>query len=65
MEMAYRERWEEEIAEMRRVHAGFAMKEECKSSVRCTPGFGPGGDDPTWRLSSRGTFYGDSKESRL
>ena len=30
MEMAYRERWEAEIAEMRRVLAGFAMEEECK-----------------------------------
>ncbi len=30
MEMAYRERWEAEIAEMRRVLAGFAMKDECK-----------------------------------
>ena len=30
MEMAYRERWEAELAEMRRVLAGFAMKEECK-----------------------------------
>ncbi|HEX3696318.1 MAG TPA: YdeI/OmpD-associated family protein [Polyangia bacterium] len=30
MEMAYRQRWEAEIAEMRRVLAGFAMKEECK-----------------------------------
>ena len=30
MEMAYRERWEAEIAEMRRVLADFAMKEECK-----------------------------------
>ena len=30
MEMAYREQWEAEIAEMRRVLAGFAMKEECK-----------------------------------
>lgn len=30
MEMAYRERWEEEIAEMRRVLAGFEMKKECK-----------------------------------
>ncbi len=30
MEMAYRERWEAEIAEMRRVLDGFAMKEECK-----------------------------------
>src|SRR5580698_7644638 len=30
MEMAYRERWEAEIAEIRRVLAGFAMKEERK-----------------------------------
>lgn len=30
MEMAYRERWEAEIAEMRRVLAEFDMKEECK-----------------------------------
>jgi hypothetical protein len=65
MEMAYRDRSEGEIAEMRRVLAGFARKEERKSSVRCTPGFWPGGDDPTWRRSSRGTLYGDSKESPL
>lgn len=30
MEMAYRRRWEAEIAEMQRILAGFAMKEECK-----------------------------------
>jgi uncharacterized protein YdeI (YjbR/CyaY-like superfamily) len=30
MEMAYREQWNAEIAAMRRVLAGFAMKEECK-----------------------------------
>jgi uncharacterized protein YdeI (YjbR/CyaY-like superfamily) len=30
MDMVYRERWQAEIAEMRRVLAGFAMKEECK-----------------------------------
>jgi uncharacterized protein YdeI (YjbR/CyaY-like superfamily) len=30
MDMAYRERWEAEIAAMRRVLAGFEMKEECK-----------------------------------
>ncbi len=30
MEMAYRERWEAEIEEMRRVLGSFAMKEECK-----------------------------------
>ena len=30
MEMAYRQRWEAEIAEMRRVLAGLAMKEEHK-----------------------------------
>jgi uncharacterized protein YdeI (YjbR/CyaY-like superfamily) len=28
--MAYRDRWKTEIAAMRRVLAGFAMKEECK-----------------------------------
>jgi uncharacterized protein YdeI (YjbR/CyaY-like superfamily) len=30
MEMAYRERWEAEIAETRRVLAGFPMNDECK-----------------------------------
>src|SRR5689334_12600423 len=30
MEMAYRDKWKAEIAEMRRVLAGFAMKEERK-----------------------------------
>jgi uncharacterized protein YdeI (YjbR/CyaY-like superfamily) len=30
MEMVYRERWEAEIAAMRRVLAGLPMKEECK-----------------------------------
>ena len=30
MEMAYRARWKAEIAQMRRVLADFAMKEECK-----------------------------------
>src|SRR6476620_4022314 len=30
MEMAYREQWDAEIAAMRRVLAGVAMKEECK-----------------------------------
>src|SRR2546427_12087029 len=30
MEMAYRERWNAEIAAIRRVLAGFAMQEECK-----------------------------------
>jgi uncharacterized protein YdeI (YjbR/CyaY-like superfamily) len=30
MEMAYRERWEAEIAEMQRVLSGFEMTEECK-----------------------------------
>src|SRR5260221_5739220 len=30
MEMMYRDRWEAEIAQMRRVLAGLAMKEECK-----------------------------------
>jgi len=30
MEMVYRERWEPEVAAMRRVLAGLGMKEECK-----------------------------------
>jgi uncharacterized protein YdeI (YjbR/CyaY-like superfamily) len=30
MEMAYRRRWEAEIAEMQRLLAGFKMQEECK-----------------------------------
>jgi uncharacterized protein YdeI (YjbR/CyaY-like superfamily) len=30
MEMAYRDRWAAEIADMRRVLSGMAMKEECK-----------------------------------
>jgi uncharacterized protein YdeI (YjbR/CyaY-like superfamily) len=30
MEMAYRDRWKAEIAEMRRVLSGFAMEEQCK-----------------------------------
>lgn len=30
MEMAYRERWEAEIAEMQRILAGFGITEECK-----------------------------------
>ena len=30
MEMAYRNQWQAEIAEMRRVLAGSAMKEECR-----------------------------------
>jgi uncharacterized protein YdeI (YjbR/CyaY-like superfamily) len=30
MEMAYRERWQAEIAAMRRVLAGLGMKEQCK-----------------------------------
>src|SRR3954454_12325277 len=30
MEMAYREQWKAEIAEMRRVLTGLAMTEECK-----------------------------------
>jgi uncharacterized protein YdeI (YjbR/CyaY-like superfamily) len=30
MEMAYRERWQPELAEMRRLLGGLGMKEECK-----------------------------------
>jgi len=30
MEMAYRERWQAEIAELQRILSGFDLKEECK-----------------------------------
>jgi len=33
--MAYRERWGDEIAELRRVLAGFDLKEECKWGKPC------------------------------
>jgi len=37
--MAYRERWEAEVAQMRRVLAGFEMKEECRwGKPTCTVG---------------------------
>ena len=35
MEMAYRDRWTPEIAQMRRVLAGLGMKEECKWGKPC------------------------------
>ena len=35
MKMAYREQWEPEIEELRRVLAGFPLKEECKWGKPC------------------------------
>jgi uncharacterized protein YdeI (YjbR/CyaY-like superfamily) len=35
MKMAYREQWEVEIEELRRVLAGFPLKEECKWGKPC------------------------------
>ena len=35
MEMAYRERWRAEIAELRRILSGFDLKEECKWAKPC------------------------------
>jgi uncharacterized protein YdeI (YjbR/CyaY-like superfamily) len=35
MEMAYRERWQPEIAELRRILSGFGLKEECKWGKPC------------------------------
>src|SRR5438105_4584594 len=35
MEMAYRERWRAEIAELRRILSGFDLKEECKWGTPC------------------------------
>jgi uncharacterized protein YdeI (YjbR/CyaY-like superfamily) len=35
MEMAYRERWRPEIAELQRILAGFELREECKWGKPC------------------------------
>ena len=35
MEMAYRDRWRAEIAELQRILAGFALREECKWGKPC------------------------------
>jgi uncharacterized protein YdeI (YjbR/CyaY-like superfamily) len=35
MEMAYRERWRAEIAELKRILAGFDLREECKWGKPC------------------------------
>ncbi len=35
MEMAYRERWQAEIAELRTILSGFDLKEECKWGKPC------------------------------
>src|SRR5947207_15787444 len=35
MEMAYRERWRAETAELRRILSGFDLKEECKWGKPC------------------------------
>jgi len=35
MEMAYRERWQSETAELRKVLSGFDLKEECKWGKPC------------------------------
>jgi uncharacterized protein YdeI (YjbR/CyaY-like superfamily) len=35
MEMAYRERWRHEIAELQRILAGFELREECKWGKPC------------------------------
>src|SRR5947199_5886884 len=35
MEMAYRERWQAEIAELQRILAGFELTEECKWGKPC------------------------------
>ena len=35
MEMAYRERWQAEIAELQRILSGFDLKEECKWGKPC------------------------------
>ena len=35
MEMAYRERWQAEIAELQRILSGFDLREECKWGKHC------------------------------
>src|ERR1700723_1601426 len=35
MEMAYRERWQAEIAELKKILAGFDLREECKWGKPC------------------------------
>jgi uncharacterized protein YdeI (YjbR/CyaY-like superfamily) len=35
MEMAYREQWQAEIAELQRILSGFALREECKWGKPC------------------------------
>jgi len=35
MEMAYRKRWQAEIAALKRILSGFALKEECKWGKPC------------------------------
>ena len=35
MEMAYRERWKAEIAELQRILSGFDLREECKWGKPC------------------------------
>ena len=35
MEMAYRERWQAEIAELQRILSGFDLREECKWGKPC------------------------------
>jgi uncharacterized protein YdeI (YjbR/CyaY-like superfamily) len=35
MEMAYRERWRAEIAELQRILSGFDLREECKWGKPC------------------------------
>ena len=35
MEMTYRERWQDEIAELRKILSGFDLREECKWGKPC------------------------------
>src|SRR5262250_3706267 len=35
MEMAYRQRWQAEIAELQRILSGFDLREECKWGKPC------------------------------
>ena len=52
MEMAYRERWVAEIAEMQRLLAGFEMREECKWGK------------PTYTVGGKNNRKGDAGDPR-
>jgi len=53
MEMAYRERWQSEIAELRKTLSGFDLTEECKWGNTCR----------SWGVEPRSTRRTNSRVS--